>query len=324
MIITKTPFRVSFFGGGTDYPEYFEEYGGCVLTSTINKYCYVTTRFLPPFFEYKNKLTYSKIEVFNSADEVRNPLVREAMKLLGMNELQISYDADLPARSGLGTSSSFAVGLLKGLHTMRGETPDAGALAKEAIRLERELCAEAGGWQDQAEVAYGGLNRISFSKDGFKVEPVNLPKSRISELESRLLLVFTGFTHFAGEVSETQKKNIKSSLQSLHELRRLTDEAHKILTCGGLDDFGRLLRETWELKRSLSDKITTERIDGIYGAALEAGALGGKLLGAGGGGFMLFYADPARHEAVRARLRGLNFIPFTFVREGSEIIYNNS
>ena len=322
MVIVRTPFRVSFFGGGTDYRTYFEEYGGSVLSAAVNKYSYVTLRRLPPLFSYRNKFTYSKIECFNEPDESNHPLVREAMKYLGADGIQINYDADLPARSGLGSSSSFAVGLLNALHFMRGEALSPMELAREAVYLERVLCREAGGEQDQVAVAVGGFNRIDFSRDGISVKPVAFIDGGRERLENHLLLAFTGFTHFAGEISRAQQGNIGRSLISLNEMKTLVDEAEKVLGEGGdINEFGRMLDYTWKLKRSLSDDITNEFVDAVYKKALDAGALGGKLLGAGGGGFMLFFVEPDKQDAVRKSLDELKFIRFRLGAEGTTIIH---
>lgn len=324
MLIIRTPFRMSFFGGGTDYSEYFSEYGGSVLSTTIDKYCYLSIRRLPPFFEHHNQLTYSRIERFNQPSEVEHPLVREALKYIPTDRIQIAYDADLPACSGIGSSSSFAVGLLQGLHALKNEYPDRMELAKEAIYLERELCAETGGVQDQIAAAFGGFNRIDFSADGYSVKPIQISKERVDALQSNLMLVFTGFTHFSGEISKEQKMNIPSTLDQLHEMKRLVDDAEKILESGNIDDFGRLLHQAWQYKRTLSSSISNWQIDSIYDRAIKNGALGGKVLGAGGGGFMLLYATPENQERIRSSLRELNFFPFSFEYTGTKILYEDS
>lgn len=321
MLITRTPFRISFFGGGTDYKEYYERYGGSVISTTVDKYCYVTMRKFPPFFPFKNQLSYSKIEKFNSPDEIEHPLVRASLRYIPVDCIQIGYDADLPARSGMGTSSAFAVGLVEGLHAMRGEYPDRMTIAREAIHLERDMCREAGGVQDQIAAAFGGFNRIFFDNDGFRVRPVRADAARIGALQKNLLLVFTGFTHFSGEVAAAQVKNIPARLSQLHRMSELTDAAEEILGRGDLDDFGRLLNETWRLKKELSDRITNSGIDSIYEKALASGALGGKLLGAGGGGFLLLYVPLVERERVLCELSGLMTVPFRFENEGTKIIY---
>lgn len=323
MLITRTPFRMSFFGGGTDYKEYYEKHGGAVLSTTIDKYCYLSIRKLPPFFEYKNQLTYSKIERFNSPDELEHPLVREALKYIPTERIQIAYDADLPACSGLGSSSAFAVGLLQSLHSLKGEYPDKLTLATEAIHLERDLCREAGGVQDQLAAALGGLNKITFSSDGFNVISLEMDAERLIELQDNLMLLFTGFSRFSGEIASAQQSGIKSSLKELHEMKSLVDVAEKILTGGSLDDFGKLLNHTWQLKRSLSKRISNDDIDYIYGKALQNGALGGKLLGAGGGGFMLLYVPKEKQTNLIESLNSLKFVPFSFENTGTKIIYEN-
>ncbi len=321
MLITRTPFRISFFGGGTDYYDYFSKYGGCVLSTTIDKYCYVTVRRLPPFFDYNNQLTYSKIERFDSAEEIKHPLVREALKYMPTDRIQIAYDADLPACSGIGSSSAFAIGLLQSLHALRGEFPDKMALAKEAVHLERELCNEAGGVQDQIAAAFGGFNRFEFDGDGYKVHSVNISDDTKKELQDNLLLAFTGFTHFSGEIAIAQQKNIPSTLSQLDEMKGLVYEAEKILCDGRTADFGRLLDYTWSLKRSLSDSISNSEIDEFYKKARDNGALGGKLLGAGGGGFMLLYVPAEKQEQFKRSVSNLKYVPFKFENTGSRIIY---
>lgn len=322
MFTTRTPFRMSFLGGGTDFPAYFNEYGGCVLSATFNKYSYVTVRELPALFDYKNQFTYSKIERFNSPDELEHPLVREALKYIDIDRVQIAYDADLPARSGIGSSSSFAVGLLNELHLLKGEKLSKMELAKEAIHLERNLCNEAGGVQDQLAVAFGGLNRITFDADGYKILPVEISHRKKKEFNENLLLVFTGFSHFSGEVSVTQQNNIPLKIAELNEMKKLVDDGERILVSGSdLDDFGRLLDYTWKLKRILSDRISTEEIDELYASAIKAGALGGKILGAGSGGFMLLYVTKDKRENVKKIFDPSRIIPFEFEDDGTKLIY---
>lgn len=322
MFTTRTPFRMSFLGGGTDFPAYFNEYGGCVLSATFNKYSYVTVRELPALFDYKNQFTYSKIERFNSPDELEHPLVREALKYIGTDRVQIAYDADLPARSGIGSSSSFAVGLLNELHLLKGEKLSKMELAKEAIYLERVLCNEAGGVQDQLAVAFGGLNKITFDTDGYKILPVDISHKNRKQFNNNLLLVFTGFSHFSGEVAVAQQNNIPHKISELNEMKSLVAEGEKILVSGNsLDDFGRLLDYTWKLKRTLSDRISTNEIDELYDSAKKAGALGGKILGAGSGGFMLLYAPEEKRENVKKIFEPSRIIPFEFEDEGTKLIY---
>lgn len=322
MFTTRTPFRMSFLGGGTDFPAYFNEYGGCVLSATFNKYSYVTVRELPALFDYKNQFTYSKIERFNSPDELEHPLVREALKYIGTDRVQIAYDADLPARSGIGSSSSFAVGLLNELHLLKGEKLSKMELAKEAIYLERVLCNEAGGVQDQLAVAFGGLNKITFDTDGYKILPVDISHKNRKQFNNNLLLVFTGFSHFSGEVAVAQQNNIPHKISELNEIKSLVSEGEKILVSGNsLDDFGRLLDYTWKLKRTLSDRISTNEIDELYDSAKKAGALGGKILGAGSGGFMLLYVPEEKRENVKKIFESSRIIPFEFEDEGTKLIY---
>lgn len=323
MITTRTPFRMSFLGGGTDFPAYFNEYGGCVLSATFNKYSYVTVRKLPALFDYKNQFTYSKIERFNSPDELSHPLVREALKYMDVDRIQIAYDADLPARSGIGSSSSFAVGLLNELHLMKDEKLSKMELAKEAIYLERVLCNEAGGVQDQLAVAFGGLNKITFDADGYKILPIDISHKKKKEFNDNLMLVFTGFSHFSGEVSVAQQNNIPHKISELNEMKALVAEGEKILVSGNdLDDFGRLLGYTWQLKRTLSDRITTREIDDIYDSAIKAGATGGKILGAGSGGFMLLYVPQEKRENVAKLFDPSRIIPFEFEDDGTKLIYS--
>lgn len=323
MIITKTPFRMSFFGGGTDLKEFYEEHGGAVLSSTFDKYVYVTVRHLPRFFDYKNQLTYSKIERVNEIDEMEHPMVRNAMKLLDMHELIINYDADLPARTGLGTSSSFAVGLLNAFHSLKGKQKDKRTLADEAIHVERVMCAEAGGLQDQIAASFGGLNRIDFDKDGYTVKPIQISEERKEQLNDNLMLFFTGFSRFSADIQTDTKKNIGNNTERLLKMKSMVDTAEEILVNEekDLDDFGRLLHESWMLKRSTGSKISTGQIDRIYDRALKSGALGGKLLGAGGGGFVLLYVPKEKQEAVRKELSELLLVPFKFEEEGTSVIY---
>lgn len=321
MIITRTPFRMSFFGGGTDMPEFFNEHGGSVISTTFDKYCYVTARHLPPFFDYSTELVYSKIERVKDPSELEHPAVRSAMRMLDMREMRISYEADLPARSGLGTSSSFAVGMLNAFHCMKGTYASKERLAKEAIYLERELCAEAGGWQDQVAAAYGGFNRIDFADDAFTVHPIVISPERKRELESSLMLFFTGFTRFS---SDMQKKNhVTDKAAQLKEMLALVDVAEGVLTdkSKGLSEFGRLLDATWKLKRGTGSQVSTGSIDALYERGMRAGALGGKLLGAGGGGFLVFYVEPDAQESVLKAMGGLLRIPFRFEGDGAAVAY---
>ena len=323
MIITRAPFRMSFFGGGTDYPPFFQEHGGSVLSTTFDKYAYVTVRHLPGFFDYKTQVSYSKIEYVKHVDELEHPLVREAMKYLDMHRLHIAYDADLPARSGLGSSSAFAAALMSAFHALKGQYISPKQLAKECIFVERTLCKEDGGWQDQIASCYGGFNRINFHENEFDVAPVIVSNEKKQKLNDNLMLFFTGFTRFSSEIAKEQTKAAKTKEQELLEMLALVDEADKVLVTKGsdLNDFGRLLHETWQLKRGVTSKITTSDLDAIYAKAREAGAIGGKLLGAGGGGFFAFYV-PLEHQAqVRKVLENLLYVPFQFENEGTKILY---
>lgn len=323
MIITKTPFRMSFFGGGTDMESFFREHGGAVISTTFDKYCYVNVRHLPRFFDYSTELSYSRIERVTRVEDIEHPAVRNAMQMLDMHELRINYEADLPARSGLGTSSSFAVGMLNAFYALKGKYADKKKLADEAIYLERTLCNEAGGWQDQIAAAYGGLNRINFGPDGYNVNPIIIRPDRKEQLDYNLLMFFTGFTRFSSEV---QKANTGTSAQrtaQLQQMLTLVDEAEQILTDSSrdLDDFGRLLDTTWRLKRGTGKAVSTDNIDILYEKAMAAGALGGKLLGAGGGGFLIFYVRPEHRQAVKNAMSGLLHVPFKFEEGGTRVIH---
>lgn len=323
MIITKTPFRMSFFGGGTDMPEFFNKYGGAVISTTFDKYCYVTVRHLPPFFDYTSEIVYSKIEQVKSVDEIEHPLVRNAFKYLDMHELRINYESDLPARSGLGTSSSFAVGLLNAFYALKSKPAPKKQLADDAIYLERVLCRENGGWQDQIAAAYGGLNRIDFKDGGYTVTPITVSYERKKILNSRLLMFFTGFSRFSSDIQKSTVSSINDKTAELKELLSLVDEAQKILTDGkkDLDDFGRLLDTGWRIKKRTGAKISTGAIDELYEKGIKAGALGGKLLGAGGGGFLVFYVRPEKRAAVIKALSNLLYVPFEFEEEGTKFLY---
>ena len=327
MIITKTPFRMSFFGGGTDMENFFRVHGGAVLSTTFDKYCYVNVRHLPPFFDYRTELSYSKTERVTSIESIQHPAIRNAMKMLNMHEIRLTYEADLPARSGLGTSSSFAVGMLSAFYALKGKYADKKKLADEAIYLERVLCGEAGGWQDQIAASYGGFNRINFNKDGtYDVLPIIISPERKKQLDQNLMMFFTGFTRFSSDVQkanagspETQEAKVKRLLEMLD----LVDDAEDVLTNKkrDLDEFGRLLDHTWKLKRQTGSAVSTANIDALYQKGIEAGALGGKLLGAGGGGFLVFYVQPEKREALKAAMHDLLYVPFHFEDGGSRVLY---
>ena len=324
MIITKTPFRMSFFGGGTDMENYFKENGGAVLSTTFDKYCYVNVRHLPRFFDYSTEISYSKTERVTNIDDIQHPAVRNAMKMLDMHEIRLTYEADLPARSGLGTSSSFAVGMLNAFYALKGKYADKKKLADEAIYLERVLCQEAGGWQDQIAASFGGFNRINFSAEGYEVLPVIISPERKKRLNDNLMMFFTGFTRFSSDVQKANSASgSKDKNAMLKEMFSLVDDAEKVLTDknADLDDFGRLLDHTWKLKRQTGAAVSTNSIDGLYANGIEAGALGGKLLGAGGGGFLVFYVQPEYQENVRKAMSNLMYIPFEFENGGTRVIH---
>lgn len=322
MIITQTPFRMSFFGGGTDLPEFYREHGGAVLSTTFDKYCYVNVRHLPRFFDYSTELSYSRIERVTDVNQIQHPAVREAMKMLDMHEIRLTYEADLPARSGLGTSSSFAVGMLSAFYALKGKYADKRKLADDAIYLERVLCNEAGGLQDQIAASFGGMNLIRFSAEGYTVNPVIISPDRKKELNGNLMLFFTGFSRFSADIQKDTGKAVKDKTAELEEMLSLVDEAEHVLTSKtDLNEFGRMLDHTWRLKRGITSKISTDSIDELYRKALDAGALGGKLLGAGGGGFLLFYVEKDRQEAVRKALENLLYVPFAFENNGTRVIF---
>lgn len=322
MVITKTPFRMSFFGGGTDIESYFKENGGAVISTTFDKYCYANVRHLPRFFEWTSELSYSKTEKISNIEEIQHPAIRNAMKMLDMHEIRLIYEADLPARSGLGTSSSFAVGMLNAFYALKGKYADKKKLADEAIYLERVLCKEAGGWQDQIAASYGGFNRINFDANGYEVLPIIISLERKQQLNNNLMMFFTGFTRFSSEVQKVNlnKKDKDNYLRKMHEL---VNEAECILVDKekNLDDFGRLLDITWKLKRQTGPAVSTDSIDMLYAKGIKAGALGGKLLGAGGGGFLIFYVQPEKQDLVRQAMKELMYIPFKFENSGTQVIH---
>ena len=320
---------MSFFGGGTDYPEWYLQEGGAVLSTTIDKYCYISCRFLPPFFNIKHRIVWSHIETVSTISEILHPAVREGLRYLGFNDavgLEIHHQGDLPARSGMGSSSSFVVGLFKALIALRGQTIDKHELVLKTIELEQTVLKENVGSQDQVAAAYGGLNVIHFLQSGeIKVEPVIIRAERIAELQSRFLLVYTGTSRLASEVAGGIIANLHGKVQRLREMRKMVDQATSILNGpGSLDDFGRLLHEGWVLKRELSAGVTTATVDHVYQTALEHGALGGKLLGAGGSGFMVFYVPPERQAGVVKALSGYLHVPFQFETEGSTLMHSGS
>ena len=326
MIISRTPFRISFFGGGTDFPEYFREHGGAVLTTTIDQFCYLSIHNLSPFFKHRFRASYAKTESVVDPRDFEHPLVRECLLQLGIGGgLEISHVADLPGRTGLGTSSSFTVGLLNALHAFRGDRTTAEDLAREAIHVERTRVGDAGGYQDQYIAAYGGFLRMDFDTKGVHIRHLALPHARVRDLESRLLLFYTGIEQMAQDILAEQKRRTAINVQYLRDMRALVDTAEKTVTdAGDLDEFGALLHRTWELKKRLAGGISNPVIDRLYETGRSAGAVGGKLLGAGGRGFLLLYAPSSQQGAIRNALIDLKPVPFHFSDRGSEIIFATS
>ena len=324
MIISRTPFRISFFGGGTDYPAWFRQHGGSVIGTAVNKYCYISVRRLPPFFTHRSRIVYSQVELVRDVSEIQHPAVRGILTDKALTEgLEIHHDADLPARSGLGSSSSFVVGLLNALDALNCKRSAKRDLARTAIRIEQDILRENVGCQDQVWAAYGGFNRINFFKDGsFSVDSIIMPSERRAELVNSVMLFFTGFSRFASDIAKEQIENIDVRQRELRMMRSMVDRAYEVLLDPSvpLREFGELLHESWLLKRQLSNRISTPEIDEIYEAGREAGAIGGKLLGAGGGGFMVFLVEPDKRERVRERLSKLIEVSVDFENEGSKIV----
>lgn len=323
MIITRTPLRVSFLGGGTDYPAWYRDHGGAVLATTVNKYIYVLCRYLPPFFDHTFRISYSKLEHVRGLDAIDHPAVRECLRFMGVaSNLEIHTDADLPARTGLGSSSAFTVGLLNALHAFKGQMATKEQLAEEATHIEHGVLRENVGCQDQILAAYGGLNRVAFSAQCASVQPIPLTRSRLESFERHALLFFTGITRSASQVAAEQLGRLGSNGRSLEEMQHLVEEGCRLLGGdGSFREFGELLHESWMLKRSLARSVSNEKIDRAYAAAREAGAYGGKLLGAGAGGFLLVFADPDRHERIKAALADLLHVPVKLESTGSQVIF---
>jgi D-glycero-alpha-D-manno-heptose-7-phosphate kinase len=324
MIISRTPFRISFFGGGTDYPAWYRREGGAVLAATINKYCYLTCRYLPPFFEHRTRVVYSVIERVHQPAEIVHPAAREIIRYLKIDRgLEIHHDGDLPSRSGMGSSSAFTVGLLHALHALKGEILGKEQLARESIHVEQDILKENVGSQDQVCAAHGGVNQIHFLTNGdVNVRPMTLAAERLRELNSHLMLFYTGIARTSSQIAASFVGKLQDKQSLLRRMREMVDRAAAIL--GGGEDiagFGRLLHEAWQTKRELSDKVTNARVDGLYEEARAAGAIGGKLLGAGGGGFMVLFVPPKRQAALRKRLGKLIYVPFEFEFSGSQIIF---
>jgi D-glycero-alpha-D-manno-heptose-7-phosphate kinase len=324
MIISRTPYRISFFGGGTDYPAWYLQHGGAVLATSVDKYCYLTCRFLPPFFEHKIRVVYSKIENCHGVDDIAHPAVREILRFLRFERgAEIHHDGDLPARSGIGSSSSFCVGLLHALYALQGRMPSKQQLAAESIHIEQERMQETVGSQDQVTAAYGGFNHILFQPNGeISVRPVTISQPRLRALNDHLLLLFTGIKRTSSDVARSYVGKLDANKRHLRIMKDLVDEALAVLQSeGDLGAFGELLHESWLAKRSLSNEVSTSEIDDIYQSALASGAVGGKLLGAGGGGFLLLFAHPDRHAALKEKFEGMIDVPFRFEFGGSQIIF---
>ncbi len=324
MIISRTPFRLSLFGGGTDYPSWFREHGGAVLAGTIDKYCYLTCRYLPPFFEHRYRVVYSKIEDVNAIEEIKHPAVRGVLDYLDVRRgVEIHHDGDLPARSGMGSSSSFTVGLLHALHALHGKMPTKQALAEEGIHVEREILKETVGCQDQISAAHGGFNHITFLPTGeYVLRPLTVPVTRIQDVSAHFMLFYTGIKRTASDVASAYVTNLEDNRRQLRIMGDMVEEAVNVIAGNGpLHDLGELQHEAWELKKSLGDGVSNPEVDDMYTAAREAGAIGGKLVGAGGGGFMLLYAPVDRQVDVRAALHDRLYVPFNFQPTGSEIIF---
>jgi D-glycero-alpha-D-manno-heptose-7-phosphate kinase len=324
MIICRTPYRISFFGGGTDYPGWYRAHGGAVLATTIDKYCYLSCRFLPPFFAHRLRVVYRQIETCQSAEEVSHPAVRETLRFLKIDRgVELHHDGDLPARSGMGTSSAFTVGLLHALHALRGEMATKSQLARESLHIEQDVLQETVGSQDQVMAAYGGFRHVRFHPTGeISIDPLILPPSRVAELKSHLMLFYTGIARTAADVARSYVVDLEARRRQLRIMKELVDESIDILSSGmDVRAFGDLLHEAWQAKRSLSPAVSPPEIDALYDRARAAGALGGKLTGAGGGGFLLLFVEPDRKPAVLRALDGALHVPFEFESSGSQIIF---
>lgn len=316
---------MSFFGGGTDMPAFFNEHGGAVISTTFDKYCYVNVRHMPPFHPYISELVHNRFERVNNMEDIEHPLIRECMRLHDIHEIRLTYEGDLPARTGLGTSSTFAVGMLNAFCALKGKMMSHRQLAVEAIHVERDILQEHGGWQDQVAAAYGGLNRIDFKDGDFSVHPIIISPERKHELDDNLMLFYTGIQRFSSEIQADTFAKPVDKTQQLLDMLALVDEAEKVLTDRNtsLNEFGKLLDQTWRLKRGTGAKVSNGSIDELYNIALKAGALGGKLLGAGGGGFLLFYCEKEKQPALVKALEQLMVVPFNFENEGAQVLYYN-
>lgn len=327
MIITRTPFRISFFGGGTDFPEWFNNHEGMVLSTTIDKYCYISLRDLPPFFDHKYRIVYSVVESVKKISEIKHPVVREVFKCFGVdNGVELHHDGDIPARSGVGSSSTFTVGLLNSIYAFNSKIISPYELASEAINIEKNILKESVGFQDQIAAAYGGFNKIKFTKkNNFAVEPLICDQKRLSVLNDNLFLFFTGVSRYSSDLIKHQIQNIELKEKELYRISEMVDMGIKIINSPdiNIDEFGKLLHQSWLYKKSLSNLISNEDIDSIYNTALKNGAIGGKILGAGGGGFILFYAPKKNHAKLIKALQNLVYVPFKFEKEGSKVVLYN-
>ncbi|MBI5418814.1 MAG: kinase [Deltaproteobacteria bacterium] len=324
MIISRTPYRISFFGGGTDYPTWFRKHGGAVLATTINKYCYITCRYLPPFFEHRLRVVYSKIESCRNYEEITHPAVREVLRFLEFDRgVEIHHDGDLPARSGMGSSSAFTVGLLHAMYALKGVMPSKQQLAKESIYIEQECLKETVGSQDQALAAYGGFNHLTFLSNGeIAVRPIVLSPDRNKELDSCFMLFYTGIIRTASNIADSYVNDMEAKKRQLRIMKDLVDEGISILNSGqDIEGFGELMHEAWLAKRSLSTQVSSPQLDELYERAIAAGAIGGKLTGAGGGGFLLLFVPPGSRKRVRETLSKLIYVPFKFEYSGSQVIF---
>lgn len=340
MIIAKTPFRISFFGGGTDFPDYFVENGGSVLSTSIDKYCYVNIRNLPPFFDYNNEIVYSKIEQVKNLDDINHPMVKNILKYFDIDNIKISYDADLPARTGLGTSSSFAVGLINAISKLKNIKLEKKDISDLAIYVERELCKEEGGIQDQIAATFGGFNVIKFYKANkydkklfdkfgysaydYEINKIDIDNNILKTLNNNLFLFFTGISRNSFEIQKNTQKSLKNNTTNLNHLNDMVDISIKILKSNNIDDFGHLLNDAWKIKKSLSSSISNNHIDDIYDKGINCGAIGGKILGAGGGGFIIFYVPITNHETFKSKMSDLMNVPFKFENDGTSIIYESN
>lgn len=324
MIISRTPFRISFFGGGTDYPGFYNEHGGCTLSTSINQYCYVLIHPISHCFKYNFKASYAKTETTDKVSEFRHPLIRETLLYMEITDgLEVDHVSDLPGRTGLGSSSSFTVALLNALYCIKGEKASALKLADTAIHIERDLVGDPGGHQDQFAAAFGGLNRIDYTRNNIQVAKLNLSNGRLEDLQNHLMLFYLGLARSSNPILKDQEQRTDKNLQALLAMKEIADQACNILTSDqDLKAFGKLLNETWKLKKSLSARISNPTVDQAYSAALKAGAWGGKLLGAGGGGFLMFLAEPGNHPKIVKALSELHQVPVAFESVGATILYS--